>query len=243
MDEDLKFYYEQLEDRKEKIEKRLTRNVVLQFFSIVIGLSLIFNYSNLSTKFLDEYLHIDNNIVIIIAVTIFLVYLFIEFGYTLGAYFHVVGISDKILSKLIDKVTPQIKDVKHREFFTIPFRSINLFEPIAAAGISNEKSSVSKIQVLMASFVSIVLIALNHFTILKIIEDYAPEPIARYFKYILILILLLFYIQYIISNSKITYSPKKVTNVTALIAALISLYFVLDDFIPAIKFTYLTVVK
>lgn len=235
MNEELKFVYDLLSERKLKVEKKLTRNVTIQLVVILVGLGYSFKFAELASL-IEEHLKIDE-LLVIVSVPCFLLYLIIEFGYSIGQYFYLLKFFKEEHTEIVKNYCEINKKVGVNDL-VISLNPLNIFSEL----VGGKGSDQGKTQTIISRSLIICLVLLNNYTIFKMIET-----LLRKDKCILLIfnlfwidcswlefiakilfggILVFFYYQYWSSNRKANYSPSHTTITVLILAFLIIFYFI-----------------
>lgn len=170
--------YQYLLDKTIETQKdtsnRLAKNTFFQGTSIILSLILSFKLIEIQ-PIIKEYLKVDNSKYILFVLPFYLIYLFIEFGYLLSHYI-ACGQTKKVLTKkLIEDCEQEIVlNADEKQFVNITFKSFNFYEPMANPfGKTFKYSFITYFPTIF----SILIIGLNHFSILYISETLIPQKI------------------------------------------------------------------
>ncbi|UMY64917.1 MULTISPECIES: hypothetical protein [unclassified Flavobacterium] len=221
---DNKYAFDLISARKEKIERKLLKNLVLQLVCIVIGLSFVYHYDILIAKTVKGYVKADTQLVQIV-IPLFLIYLFIEFGYAFGQFLF-INRTYKYLFDLIFEDFQIERDQISRTDLTISFESLNLFGQIQAENESWQGKAQTFIS--MAAISSVLLA--GHFTAYSLVENLISSPLyVVLVKCMIAAFLVPFYWSFYTSNRTFNLTSQKLTAAVAIVAGVFSIYTILDS--------------
>ncbi len=222
MTENNKYAFDLISARKEKIEKKLLKNLILQLISIIIGLSFVYHYDILIRKPVEEHFYANSQLVKIV-IPIFLIYLFIEFGYAFGQFLF-INRTYKNLFELTFKDFHKENDKISETDLNISFESLNFFGQIQA----ENKSWQGKAQTIISMAATSVILLAGHFTtysMVRILISNLFFVVAT--KIIIAAFFLFFSLSFCTSNQSFSLASKKLTIGVTIVAILLSLLSIL----------------
>jgi|GEM_PF-2632711 len=220
-DENQKYAFDLLTARKEKIERRLTRNLIFQLSCVVIGLSFVCEYDLLIVNVVENYMGVEPQLIRIV-IPIFLVYLFIEFGFAFGQFIFINRTHKKLFKLIFHGFYKEYKIKKND--FKIAFESLSVFSQIQA----DNKSPQGRIQKIISMIVISAILLAGHFTAYSLVDSLICGKI-----YVILVktgiaaALLFFYWIFLKSNKTYRLTSKKLTQGVCMGALAVFLYSVL----------------
>jgi hypothetical protein len=218
MNENHKYAFDLISVRKEKIERKLLKNLILQLVCIIIGLSFVYHYDILIGEAVEGYVKADSQLVEIV-IPVFLIYLFIEFGYAFGQFLF-INRTYKKLFKLTFKGFHKENQPILKEDLAISFESLNFFGQIQAKNRSWQGKAQTFIS--MAAISSVLLA--GHFTAYSLVEKLISSPLSVVLvKCMIAAFLVPFYWSFYTSNRTFNLTSPKLTAAVAIVAGVFSL--------------------
>jgi len=158
MSENRKYAFDLISVRREKIEKKLIKNLVFQILCVIVGLSYVYHYDDVIGKPLLTYLNIKPELALLV-IPILLVYLFIEFGYAFGQYLFINRTYKNLFSLAFKDFHEENLHINDSDF-KMSFESLNFFGQFQARNKSWQGSVQTAISI--ATTTSVLLA--GHFT-------------------------------------------------------------------------------
>ncbi|MBL7733162.1 MAG: hypothetical protein JNM88_18490 [Chitinophagaceae bacterium] len=234
--------FQLLTEQKHSIERKLIRNVLFQALAIIVTLNFLFKFSKGINKVLEDKLLIEP-VLIQSIIPVMLVFLFIEFGYAIGQFFHISALytemTDRVLTKYVGEKgkLPAKKDLGTvMEEYRIALTSFTLFDQLTR----KPKTRQGKAQFAIAFVCLFLVLLLNQVATFKMIElIFKDSETARWITKLLALgIISFFHYQYFSSQGLSKYSPRRETRAVIIFSVLVMAYFLVYEFFPRIKLPF-----